>query len=81
MGGAPAPDPGYMPFMSLLRGLAGALLWVGALLLAIVAVVLCVTILLIPLGLPLLNYARRLFTLSLKLMLPHSRRPSTERKQ
>jgi hypothetical protein len=73
--------PGYMPSMSLLRGLAGALLWIGALLLALVAVVLCVTILLIPLGLPLLGYARRLFTLSLRLMLPRSRRSSAPAEQ
>jgi hypothetical protein len=57
--------------MALLRGLAGALLWVVSLLLTLVAVILCVTVLLLPLGLPLLGYARRLFALSLRLMLPH----------
>jgi hypothetical protein len=63
---------GYTPLMRLLRGLAGALLWIVALLLAIVALVLCVTVILLPLGLPLLGYARRLFTLSLRLMFPRS---------
>jgi hypothetical protein len=58
--------------MNLLRGLAGALLWIAALLLAIVALVLCVTVILLPLGLPLLGYARRLFTQSLRLMFPRS---------
>lgn len=56
--------------MGLLRGLAGALLWIVSLLLVLVAAILCATILLLPLGLPLLGYARRLFTLSLKLMVP-----------
>ena len=56
--------------MVLLRGLAGALLWIASLLLVLIAAVLCVTVLLLPVGLPLLGYARRLFTLSLKLMLP-----------
>lgn len=66
--------------MRLLRGLAGALLWVVSALLALVAVILCVTVILLPVGLPLLGYARRLFTLSLKLMVPHvgSRRAETE---
>lgn len=58
--------------MRLLRGLAGALLWIVSALLGLVAVILCVTIILLPLGLPLLGYARRLFTLSLKLMLPRA---------
>jgi hypothetical protein len=58
--------------MRLLRGLAGALLWVVSLVLLLVAVILCVTVILLPLGIPLLGYARRLFTTSLKLMLPHA---------
>jgi membrane protein implicated in regulation of membrane protease activity len=58
--------------MRLLRGLAGALLWIVSSLLALVALILCVTIILLPLGVPLLGYARRLFTLSLKLMLPRA---------
>jgi hypothetical protein len=63
---------GYIPSVSLLRGLAGALLWIVSALLAIVAVILCVTVILLPVGLPLLGYARRLFTLSLKLVLPRA---------
>jgi len=58
--------------MRLLRGLAGAVLWILAAVLALVAVILCVTVILLPLGLPLLGYARRAFTLSLKLMLPRA---------
>jgi len=38
----------------------------------LVAVILCVTLILIPLGIPLMGYARRTFTLSLKLMLPRA---------
>lgn len=58
--------------MRLLRGLAGALLWLAALLLVVVAAILCVTLILLPLGLPLLGYARRLFRLSLRLMFPRT---------
>src|SRR4051794_13112076 len=58
--------------MRLIRGVAGALLWIVSAVLALVAVILCVTIILLPVGLPLLGYARRLFTLSLKLMLPRA---------
>ena len=58
--------------MRLLRGLAGALLWILSAVLGLVAVLLCVTVILLPLGLPLLGYARRLFTLALKLMLPRA---------
>jgi hypothetical protein len=67
--------------MRLLRGLAGVLLWIVALLLALVAVVLCVTVLLIPLGLPLLGYARRLFTFSVRLMFPRTTARSSQAKQ
>ena len=58
--------------MRLLRGLAGALLWILSLVLGLVAVILCATILLLPLGLPLLGYVRRMFALSLRLILPHA---------
>ena len=58
--------------MSLLRGLAGALLWIVSALLGLVAAILCVTIILLPVGLPLLGYAGRLFALSMKLMLPRA---------
>jgi hypothetical protein len=56
----------------LIRGLAGALLWILSAVLALVALILCITVILLPLGLPLLGYARRLFTLSLKLIVPRA---------
>jgi hypothetical protein len=58
--------------MRLLRGVAGLLLWIVAALLGLVGVVLCVTVILLPLGIPLLGYARRLLALSMKLMLPRA---------
>ncbi len=58
--------------MRLLRGLAGALLWIVAALLGLVGVILCATILLLPLGIPLLGYARRLLTESMRLILPRA---------
>jgi hypothetical protein len=58
--------------MRLLRGLGGALLWILSALLALVAVILCVTVILLPVGIPLLGYARRMFTTSLKLILPRA---------
>jgi hypothetical protein len=58
--------------MRLLRGLAGALLWIVSLLLVLVGAILCVTVILIPLGIPLIGYARRMFTFSVKLMLPRA---------
>jgi hypothetical protein len=56
--------------MRLLRGLLGGLLWILAAVVGLVAVVLCVTVVLLPLGLPLLAQARRMFTTSVRLMLP-----------
>lgn len=56
--------------MRLLRGLLGGLLWILAAVVGLVAVVLCVTVILLPLGLPLLAQARRMFTTSVRLMLP-----------
>jgi hypothetical protein len=58
--------------MRLLRGLGGLLLWLLAAVLGLVGVILCATIILLPLGIPLLGYARRLFTQSMKLMLPRA---------
>lgn len=58
--------------MRLLRGLAGAVLWILAAVLGLVGVVLCVTVILLPLGIPLVMLARRLFTRSVRLMLPRS---------
>lgn len=56
--------------MRLLRGLLGGLLWILAAVVGLVAVVLCVTVILLPIGLPLLAQARRMFTTSVRLMLP-----------
>jgi hypothetical protein len=58
--------------MRLLRGLLGALLWIVAALLGLVGFVLCVTIILLPLGIPLLVVARRLLTQAVQLMLPRA---------
>ena len=58
--------------MGLLRGLAGALLWIVSALVGLVAAILCATIILLPVGLPLLGYAGRLFALSVKLILPRA---------
>ena len=58
--------------MRLLRALAGTLLWIVAAVLGLVGSILCVTILLIPVGLAVLVYSRRLFAFSLKLMAPRS---------
>jgi hypothetical protein len=58
--------------MRLLRGLAGLLLWIVAAVLGLLGVILCATLILLPLGLPLLGYARRLFGLSMKMMLPRA---------
>lgn len=58
--------------MRLLRGLLGALMWIGAALLGLVGLLLSVTLILLPLGIPILGYARRLFTTAVRLMLPRS---------
>ena len=58
--------------MRLLRGLLGALLWIVAAVLGLLGFVLCVTVILLPLGIPLLVLARRLLTRAVQLMLPRS---------
>ena len=58
--------------MRLVRGLGGALLWILASLLGLVAVLLCVTLILLPLGIPLLRVARRMWSTSVRLMLPRA---------
>jgi hypothetical protein len=52
----------------LLRGLLAVLTWVLALVLSLVAVLLCATLILLPLGLPLLRYSRKLFGAGVRLM-------------
>ena len=50
------------------------MLWIVSAVLGLVAAILCVTIILLPVGLPLLGYAGRLLALSMKLMFPHRKR-------
>lgn len=56
--------------MRILRALSGALLWIVASVLGLVAVILCVTIVLIPVGFPLLLLAGRLFGRAVRLFMP-----------
>lgn len=58
--------------MRLLRGLLGGLLWIVAGVVGLLGVVLCITVILLPLGLPLLGVARRLFGQSMRLVLPRA---------
>jgi hypothetical protein len=58
--------------MRLLRGLLGALLWVVGAVLGLVGLVSCVTVVLLPVGIPLVGFAGRLITHAVKLMLPRS---------
>lgn len=56
--------------MRLLRGLPGAVLWILAAVLGLVGALLCVTVILLPVGIPLVKLAGRLFSRSVQLMLP-----------
>jgi hypothetical protein len=56
--------------MRMLRGIAGAVIWLLAAVLGLVAVVSCITIILLPIGLWLLGRSRRLFGIAVRLMLP-----------
>ena len=58
--------------MRLLRGLLGAVLWIVAALLGLLGLVLCVTVILLPVGIPLLGIAGRLLTRAVQLMLPRA---------
>jgi hypothetical protein len=58
--------------VQLLRGLLGAVLWILADVLGLVGLVLCVTVILLPLGIPVLGLARRVFTRAVQLLLPRS---------
>jgi len=65
--------------MRLLRGLVGSLLWILSGVLGLVGVLLCVTVILLPLGIPLLGLARRLFRYSMVFFLPRKvRHPAQE---
>jgi hypothetical protein len=56
--------------MRFLRGLGGVLLWLLASIVGLLGAVLCVTIILLPLGIPMLLVARKMFATSMKLLLP-----------
>ena len=56
--------------MRFLRGLLGGLLWLLASLIGLVGVIACVTLILLPIGIPLLGLARRLFGKSVRLFMP-----------
>jgi hypothetical protein len=56
--------------MKILRALGGSLLWIAAALLGLVGVLLCVTIVLLPLGLPVLWLARKLFRAAMAMLVP-----------
>ena len=58
--------------MRVLRGLGGAVLWLLAVVVGLVAVIMCVTVILLPLGIPLLGLARRMVTNGVRLMLPRA---------
>ena len=58
--------------MRLLRGFGGAGLWIVASLLGLVGIVLCVTVILLPVGIPLLKIAGRLYRSAVQLMLPRA---------
>jgi hypothetical protein len=59
--------------MKALRALAGVLVWLVASLLLVVAIVLCITVLLLPVGLVLGFAALRLYAVGLRLFLPRGR--------
>ena len=56
--------------MRVLRVLLGSLLWILAAVVGLLGILLSVTVILLPLGIPLLMLARRLFTRSIALVLP-----------
>lgn len=56
--------------MRILRALGGSLLWIVAALLGLVGVLLSVTIILLPLGIPVLWLARKVFRAAMALMVP-----------
>ena len=55
-----------------LRALVGSLLWILSGVLGLVGVLLCVTVILLPLGIPLLGLARRLFRYSMVFFVPRA---------
>jgi hypothetical protein len=65
--------------MRVVRGLVGSLLWILACVVGLLGVVLSVTLILLPLGIPLLFLARKLFKYSMTFFLPRVvRHPAQE---
>jgi hypothetical protein len=56
--------------MRILRALVGSVVWLLACVLGLVGVLLCVTLILLPLGIPVLMLTRKLFALATALMVP-----------
>jgi hypothetical protein len=56
--------------MRLARGVLGSLLWILAGLLGLVSILLCVTLILLPLGIPLFRLSRAMFGKAVRLMMP-----------
>lgn len=68
--------------MWILRALAGSVLWLLAGIVGLVGVILCVTVILLPVGIPVLALARKLFAYSMALFLPRKvRHPVQELKK
>lgn len=58
--------------MRFVRGMGGALLWVLACVVGLLGAVLSVTVILLPVGVPLLLLARKLFGTATKLLMPRA---------
>ncbi len=58
--------------MRMVRGMGGALLWIVACVIGLLGAVLSITLILLPLGLPLLLMSRKLFGVAMKLFMPRS---------
>jgi hypothetical protein len=56
--------------MRVLRAVLGALVWILAAVVGLLGALLCVTVIGLPLGIPLLLWARRMFQSAVRLMLP-----------
>ena len=68
--------------MRLVRAIAGALLWILAAVVGLLGALLCVTVIGLPLGIPLLMGARRMFGAAVRFMLPsHVAHPVKEGKR
>jgi hypothetical protein len=61
-----------------LRALAGALLWIVAALVGLLGALLSVTLILLPVGIPLLLLARKMFTRAVQLLMPPKLAPVKE---